>query len=185
MEAALDRLVRLVPPAEKPPGAKTEWAQLEAAIGLKYPDSFKEFAGVYGLTVWFDNFSPFFGEAKTAADAKKFLRSVQKRLGFLKGNMYDESFRPTPIPLYPAAGGLFPFGMDYSGNQYLWLTERADPDRWPIVVWQMGQLAILEKMTVAKMLLGFYERRKPMRDLWGDARLCELGGFGSPKEVLR
>lgn len=175
MDPALSKLVRKMPPPEKPPGGKVNWDRLESAVGLAYPTSFKEFVAVYGWSVWFDNFSPFFYEAKTAADAKKFLQSVRKRLKWLDGNMYDEAFRPASVPLFPAAGGLFPFAMDYSGDQYLWRTERSDPDQWPVVIWQRGQLVTLERMTVAKMLLGFLSRRPPMLNLWGDVRQFDPG----------
>jgi len=39
-----------------------------------------------------------------------------------------------PYPIFPEPGGLLPWGDIRGGGVAFWLTERADPDGWPVVV---------------------------------------------------
>jgi len=164
----LQRLIAKMPPPARPRFRDVDWGRLEAAVGLTYPVSFKEFIGVYGGCVWCDAFSPFYSQARTTADAKDFLNSVKEKLIALQSNMYDGDSNKIEIPLYPTTGGLFPFMIDYSSSLYCWRTDRKDPDKWPIVCWFTGTVLVLEKMTISKMLLEWLDRKPRMIDVWGD-----------------
>jgi hypothetical protein len=72
------------------------------------------------------------------------------------------------MPLYPTENGLFPFMIDYGGNLFCWQTDRNSPDKWPIVFWNMGPITVMEKMTIAKMILGWLQRKPQMVKVWGD-----------------
>lgn len=168
MDPTLKRLMGKMPPPITPPDADVDWERLESAISLTYPASFKEFIGVYGSSVWCDHLSPFYSTAKTDGDVKKFLKSVKAKLKPLESNIYDEHFNKLDFPLYPAEEGLFPFMIDYSSSLYCWQTEKDDPNKWPIVCWFTGQILILEKMTITKMILEWLERKPRMVAIWGD-----------------
>jgi hypothetical protein len=173
MDSALKSLVKKIPPPPDPRFRDVDWASLESAVGLSYPPSFKEFIGVYGGSVWFDNICPFYTEAKTDKEVKDFLRSVRENLKTLEGNLYDEHFTKVEMPLYPEEGGLFPFMVDYSSNLFCWETERKDPDKWPVVCWLRGPVVVLENTTIARMILDFLERKPHTIKIWGDINLYE------------
>lgn len=168
MDTSLKKLIELMPPPKKARGKKTDWERLESALGLTYPKAFKEYVAVYGGSVWFDNLSPYYSEAKSTREIKVFIRHLQKRLKDLNGNMYDNNWQEVDLPLWPNVGGLFPFMIDYSGCQYLWATKSGDPEKWPVVLWQTGAIINLGRITLAQMILGWLQRTPRMRKVWGD-----------------
>ena len=178
MYATLSRLMDLMPPPKNLRFARVQWERLENAIGMAYPSSFKEFIGVYGGSVWFDNLSPFYTEAKSDGEVKKFLKSVEEKLKRLRGNTYDEDYNCLELPLFPEKGGLLPFMIDYAGNLYNWLSVQENPEKWPIAVWLTGSIRMLDGMTISSMILDWLERKPLMIELWGDVqefdpkRLC-------------
>ena len=150
-----------------------ESRKLEKGVGLTYPRSFKEFVDVYGGCVWFDTVSLFYDEAKTKVSLRDFLKSMKDKFLGMENNLYDERRNKLEIPFYPKVGGLFPFVIDYNGCGGFWRTDRKNPDNWPIVYWVRGPVIIMEKMTIAKMLLGFLEAKPEMFKIWGDVREYE------------
>jgi hypothetical protein len=172
VDPVLRRLIERMPPPANPTGRKVEWKQFEDGLDLKYPASFKDFIGVYGATIWFDDFTPFYPEVTTTKDVKSFLRSVHAKLKLVAdAPVYDEEFQSLELPpLYPDKGGLFPFMADYSSYEYYWKTGNKDPEKWPIVCWKCGVLVVLEKTSIAKMFLDFLERKPRMVKLWGDIK---------------
>lgn len=177
MEPALKRLIEIMPPPAEPRQRNVDWQRLEAAVGLTYPTTFKEFIGVYGGSVWFDNLSLCFTEANTDDELKPYLRNVMSRLEALKDGGRDENKQKIVFPLYPADGGLFPFMIDYSGYVYCWLTEDENPNNWPIVCWLMDAIHVLENMTIAMMILEWIERKPRMQNVWGDINDIEQHRF--------
>ena len=173
MDTALKRLVKRMPPPTDPPYADVDWSRLEEAVGLTYPASFKDYIRVYGGCVWLDNVSPFYTEAKTDAEVKEFLKRVKANLKPLENNVYDQHFSKLDIPLYPVEGGLFPFMLDYSSNLFCWRTEQKAPAKWPVVCWLRGQSVVMEKMSIAKMIIDFLEGKPNMVQVWGDINLYE------------
>jgi SMI1-KNR4 cell-wall len=167
---AFRKLVKRMPPPEAPRHTDVDWPLLEEHVGLRYPESFKEFVGVYGSCHWFDKLLPFYGYPKNPKEAKAFVKDVGKKLKWLEGNMYDERFKKLDLPLYPAPSGLFPFMADIDGPLYCWRTEGADPNRWPVYCWMRGPITVLDSASITDMLLGFLERAPEIVRLWGDIR---------------
>lgn len=162
--------MKLIPPPEAPRHTNVDWPLLEKAIGLRYPDSFKEFVSVYGSCHWFDKVLPIYTCPKTARDTKQFLKYVGETVHWIKTNARDEHFKEIEVPVYPASGGVFPFLNDIDGPLYYWRTQSSNPNRWPIYCWMRGPITILEGWTIADMLLGFLERDPTIIRLWGDVR---------------
>lgn len=73
----------------------------EEHVGLRYPDSFKEFLKVYGSCHWFDKVLPIYECPKTPREAREFVTSVGKKLEWLWENMYDEQLKKLDLPLFP------------------------------------------------------------------------------------
>lgn len=168
MDSSLRRLTKKMPPPSDPPNRQVDWARLEAGIRLSYPDSFKEFVGVYGSSVWCEHVTPVYSTAKTDAEVRSFLRLVKDKLKPLKSNMYSEKFEAEDVPLYPDTGGLFPFMIDYSSSLYCWRTKQEDPTAWAVNCWFTGQLVRVGKITISGMILKWLERKPEMMALWGD-----------------
>ena len=68
MRRSLQKLVKRLPPPEAPRHSEVDWPLLERHVGLRYPDSFKEFVGVYGSCHWFDKLLPYYACPKNAKE---------------------------------------------------------------------------------------------------------------------
>jgi len=174
LEPALRRLIKRISPPTNPRFSNVDWARLEKGIKLPYPPSFKEFVKVYGGSIWFDNLSLLYTEAKSATEVIKFVKSVSDTLRCLQSNMYDASFQRVDLPLYPSEGGLFPFISDYGGGIGCWKADHGDPEKWSVFYWVQGPLVNLKRTTIAKMILGFLEAKPDMIKIWGDVRSYEI-----------
>jgi hypothetical protein len=170
MERSLQKLMGIIPPPPKPRSSDVDWERLEKSVGLPYPKSFKEFISIYGGSVWFDNVSLFYRQAKSEEEIIEFPKLVAGKLEYLRDNMYDENYQQIELPLYPQKGGLFPFVIDYGGGLGCWKTDDKNPDKWPIAYWTTGPVVFLEKMTIAKMLDDFLAAKAHMFPIWGDVR---------------
>ena len=90
-------------------------------------------------------------------------------------------------PLYPAPGGLLPWGSDGNGFTFFWLTE-GPPDEWE-VVWHdhEREFAIRSRMCFAEFLLAVAENE--LRGQWGDQlvdpRLAATGWSIDSSDVAR
>ena len=172
MESALRKLIELLPPPPDPPGRKVNWQEHEAALGITYPRWLKDFIAVYGGSIFFDNFSILY-PAPECYDVDSFRQAVNDQLDLLvKYGMTDEDFNPIKVPLYPEPGGLFPLMVDYDGTYYFWKMEPENPDRWPLLRWEVDTLRTLKYPTLAEMFLDRiedYKRINPDRvrvDRW-------------------
>lgn len=175
MDRSLRKLMKRMPPLPKQRHTVVNWDLLEEHVGLRYPDSFKDFVSVYGSSHWFDKLMPFYSVAETVRQVKDYLKSVRQTLKWLVGNMFDAEFNKWELPLYPKEGGLFPFMGDIDGPIYCWLTESKNLSRWPIYCWMRGPITVLSKTTIAGVMLGFLERSPEMIRLWGDVRDYDPG----------
>ena len=168
MDQHLRILTKRIHPPKAPKDIDVDWKALESHVKLTYPDSFKDFTATYGGSVWFDNVSPFYTEAQSDEQIRKFLNSVKAKLKPLVGNMYDERFRAITRPLYPESDGLFPFMIDYGGGLFCWQTEGANPNKWNIIYWNQGEVRELGVTSISKLFLDFMDRAPTMIDVWGD-----------------
>ncbi|ATY11526.1 hypothetical protein CU254_14470 [Amycolatopsis sp. AA4] len=108
-----------------------DWSTVERDIGTVLPDDYKELFSRFPSGAFCDAIvvaNPV--DART--DYPRFLREdvlgtleilADERLEYLNGTNYR---------LFPAEGGLLPWGGDGQGGMFCWLTEPADPNRWLI-----------------------------------------------------
>ena len=169
MKSEIDQLIEILPPPKEVPNQIVDWDKLEKAVGLIYPNSYKEFIAVYGACCWFDDFVPLYSTANSDEEISDYLDTVKDNLLYLRRNMTDNQGNEwKKVPVYPTKNGLFPFMIDYSSGLYCWKTDSGDPDKWPIIYWFGGPYEILQNMTIAGMFLSYLKREPPMLKHWGD-----------------
>ena len=152
MDASLCRLVEALPPPYGLTDRDVKWGEVEREAGLSYPSHFKELIGVYGGSNWFDLYHLLYPDPSETTGA--YLEAVRGQVSILaKYGMTDKDFKPVKMPLYPEAGGLFPFMASSDGDYYFWRTDSGDPDRWPMLRWEMDVLRTLTFPTLADLLL--------------------------------
>jgi hypothetical protein len=139
--APLERLRQLMGPAV-PLGAPVPWAAAGEEIDFTFPADYRAFIDLYGsvrihdeLLVWSPTkrgwrpggpggFAGLLGETTDAGTVGRWLADMHVRWP-----------RQHPYPVYPDPGGLVLWAGTRNGDRCCWLTEGADPDRWPVVVW--------------------------------------------------
>ncbi|HLK00070.1 MAG TPA: SMI1/KNR4 family protein [Streptosporangiaceae bacterium] len=125
--SALDDLIALAPPPPQPVDAHGDWGQVEASLGLRLPQDFKDLIGRYGLGQFTDFISPLtpFGPR----------RQLVERAGELKEQArywIDDQFEEQRYPFYPDPGGLLEWALTDNGDSLFWLTA-GEPDDWIVV----------------------------------------------------
>ncbi len=173
MNAALKKLIKLMPPLKNTKDTCVAWDRLEDATGVKYPTTFKEFVEVYGSSIWFDHVRLFYTTAESEADMEKYTQSLEEQVSPLQNGIYIYNKElgqreEVNFPLYPEKGGLLTFMIDFSGSYYCWNPKGRNANKWPIVCCFTSQVLIIESITVPEMFLEWIERKPRMVDLWGD-----------------
>lgn len=122
------RLNKIAPPPELPQETRGDWQQVEATLGLKLPDDYKQLISQYGTGRFSDFlyiFNPFAAnEYFNLIHSSKKILAAQREL--------KEEFLLT---LFPEPEGLFPCGATDNGNYLYWYT-KGEPHTWAIVVWE-------------------------------------------------
>lgn len=122
----------LEPPASpvETPRRAEDWAAAEADLGTPLPADYKAFIERYGSGVvddFLSVFNPF------AANEHVNLASAGRaRLDGLR-MLRDEFDIDTGHELFPAAGGLLPFGATDNGHVLFWET-KGEPQDWTVIV---------------------------------------------------
>lgn len=140
MGAFLERLLRLVPPPKRPvfAGTLAAFRAVERALGLKLPDAYKRVVRAYGQGLWQGFWciaSPFAedgpGRPRPWHLPRYGVTAGPECCAILRGS---EALHPgfLPWPIYPEAGGLFPWAMTDNGGVLYWLTA-GDPEGWPTI----------------------------------------------------
>jgi hypothetical protein len=172
MDAALRRLMEVLLPPDGVAGRNENWHQVEGEIGLTFPSHFKELLGVYGDAVWFDLYHILY--PTTTEPTELYLEAVGSQLNILvEYGMTDVAGNEIKMPLYPEPSGLFPFMASSDGDYYYWRTDARDPDKWPMVRWEMDILRPLPEKTLAELFLKTLEDfrvRQPHR-VWVRPRI--------------
>ena len=134
MDAAIDRLVALVPPPAAPVDEDGDWPVAEAALGLALPADFKALLRTYGVGVFDDVrlLTPFDTHPDGVFDLVESARVLIPWFEDLRAEV-PEDF---PFPLYPEPGGLLPWAKTGDGADLCWLTE-GQPDSWPTAAWNI------------------------------------------------
>lgn len=128
--ASLDALNALVPPPNEPRAPRGSWSSLERALETTLPRDFKALTERYGAGS-FDGeivpYHPFFAEYPMLGNVARVL-DVER-------TMRAEFPANARFPLHPEPGGFLPWGSGANGELLGWLTEGADPERWPTVLY--------------------------------------------------
>lgn len=127
---SIENLIKAVPPPDKPFEVfRGPWDVIEADLGMPLPQDYKAFARLYGSGY----FMGFLGIdiPNTQNPNTRLEWQAQVVCGIFKND--DE----LPYPMWPAPGGLLPFGSTDDGDYLFWLTD-GRPDNWRVVVWDRG-----------------------------------------------
>lgn len=150
---ALESLIALAPPPERPPapGSDAGWEEVERHFGLPFPADYKALITLYGTGFW--------GNFLAVLNPFSRNRYTNQRLIMATSHLwYEEEPEPpdtdprflqvwnqfrkdararraaSPYPFFPHRPGLFPWAHDPEDVVSLyWLTE-GDPKAWPVVV---------------------------------------------------
>lgn len=106
---------------------KVDWADVEARLGTPLPTDYKRLAEMFGHGA-FDEYLELLvpGARPISSDI---VRSAELSGDWARasGGVWE------PYEAYPAPGGLLEWGHSEQRDQFFWLTEGRDPDRWPIL----------------------------------------------------
>jgi SMI1-KNR4 cell-wall len=122
----LEELCRVLPPPGAPAHAEGDWSAVEAKLSTPLPGDYKGFIARYGSGKIADRLrirSPFAPDDAWFSWVTRTLGAADalRALGFF------------PLPVFPAASGLLPWGSTDEGGILYWETGEA-PDAWPVVV---------------------------------------------------
>ncbi|MBV9849809.1 MAG: SMI1/KNR4 family protein [Armatimonadetes bacterium] len=132
----LKRLRQIAAPPRSPiaPGTQQQWGKVEEAVGLRFPEDYKQLIGVYGHGCFADFvwlFNPFFfGYAMGARDYSTNVKGRLKALEELRLKWPDDT---APFPSWPTPGGVYPWGTTDNGGTLCWLTV-GSPEEWTVVL---------------------------------------------------
>lgn len=128
----ISQLRRLLTPPKVPTaaGSPEGWNSIERRLGVAFPGDYRDFITVYGagdIGGTIGVVSPFLeaGNLEARLDRLRETREMmQEGLGY----------SPVPYPVFPANGGLIPWGHTAFGDVLSWVTSEGDPNRWNILV---------------------------------------------------
>lgn len=161
----LEELTKLMPPPENVPGKVAEWGAIEAAIGVTYPKSFKDFIEIYGALQWFDWLQPLVPfDEMSAEQFSKFLATVLE--DNFSGDTVDSNGEPLIVSQFGTAGGWLPFMMGSDGDTYAWLTY-GPAENWNVICVVNRQARVLPPISIVEMILGWLKNEPQMEELWG------------------
>jgi len=126
----VETLIKAIPPPAAPFEAYIgPWQPFEAALGTLLPQDYKDLVRLYGS----GRLMGFFGICVPVSRSPnlRLLSSFQAVTNMFR--LMDE----LTYPLWPAAGGLLPFGSSDNGDEFFWLSEGAPAD-WRVVIWDRG-----------------------------------------------
>ncbi len=127
----IERLLAAVPPPAAPVEAYDGlWEPIEADLGTRLPQDYKDFVRLYGE----GEFMEFLGiHVPQSWSPYVRLLSEARATARIFGSFEEE----LPYSLWPTAGGLLAFGKTDFGDYLFWLT-RGAPEDWTVVVWGRG-----------------------------------------------
>ncbi|WP_337187721.1 SMI1/KNR4 family protein [Phenylobacterium sp.] len=126
----IEALLKAVPPPATPSEAFLgPWEPIEAELGTRLPQDYKDFVRVYG----YGYFMEFLGinVPRTKNPYTRFEAEIHAVRGAFLPDEDD------PRPLWPEPGGLIVFGGTDNGDYLFWLP-RGAPEDWRVVVWSRG-----------------------------------------------
>ncbi|MEV7562649.1 SMI1/KNR4 family protein [Streptomyces sp. NPDC089795] len=129
----LKALELLSPPPAEPYLGGDSWDALFAELGTVLPREYVTLTQRYGAGSW-GRWLRFFTPLRTRDHEQRFVVAVEE---VLDGYRQLRASHPDaqPLAVWPEPGGFLPFANSVDGDQLGRLTEGADPETWPLVVW--------------------------------------------------
>ncbi|MFJ2746681.1 histone-like nucleoid-structuring protein Lsr2 [Streptomyces sp. NPDC087297] len=121
-------LTRLCPPPAAPQ-LPIDWSTVEAELGVRLPEDYKQLAAVYGPGLYSDYINIYHPRANTPW--VKLTGPMPSRIRGHLQHDYDEGTHPVPHDPHH----LFAVGVTSNGEYLFWITDPHDvPDSWRIAV---------------------------------------------------
>ena len=137
---SLSQLTRLIPPPETPveTGSSKRWHQVQERLGVNLPAEYQSFLNTYG-TGQFSNgiivYNPFARDDVhnlfQAIEIHHLASSHVNKISMTDWSIID------PFQLYPAQGGLLPWGMLIDLKVTFFWNLEEDHEIWPTVVYDL------------------------------------------------
>jgi hypothetical protein len=158
-------LRRLMPPPKSIPDNNPDWSEIEQALGVTYPSSFKEFIHTYGTLQWFDWLQPLAPfDDMTPQRFREYLINVFEES--LDDEVVDATRAPVAVPEFGAPGGWLPFMTGSDGDTYFWVTA-GSPESWIVVSVVNRQAIAIPTNSVIDMLAGWLSGDRTTEPIWG------------------
>lgn len=126
----IEALKRVVPPPLKPFRAFTgPWERVEAYLGTRLPQDYKDFARLYGSGLFLNVITIHTPQAKNPY--------VNLEIQARDASLYFTPDQDLPYRLWPRIDGLINFAGTDNGDQIFWLPQ-GPPDDWKVVFWDRG-----------------------------------------------
>lgn len=172
MERYLEQLVSIAAPPAGVRNNDVEWDALESEMGVVYPQSFKQFVGIYGSSKWMGRKGPVYGNGHPDSSSNwstdNYRSAIQFMFEQMKASIPDHEDQ-SKYRFYPEDEGLLPFLFGDDGDFYLWSME-GEPDEWPIMAWYLDSTHRFEGYSISRLLLEWLQNRQPVSDWLGDVR---------------
>ncbi|MFI9235743.1 hypothetical protein [Streptomyces sp. NPDC053079] len=106
-----------------------DWAGVEARLGTALPGDYKRLVELFGHGA-FDGYLQLHvpGAGFESADIVLHTEWLGEWASRNRSGLWE------PYEVYPASGGLLEWATSEQADQFFWLTEGPDPDKWPILV---------------------------------------------------
>ncbi len=146
MGRALQQLVSIMPPPAGPV-EQVPWGEAVGVIGFELPLDYQEFVSAYGegsIGGQLSVLAPLIPVGSFFDAASGISRLAQyTTLEIGKALIERRQARPEscPYPVFPESGGLLAWACNANSDHCFWLTDRGDPNNWPVVVWRRGRRA--------------------------------------------
>ena len=135
--AGLSQLIEVLPPPASPPPTPATWAEAEADLGVRFPESYKELLDRYGLGV-IGNELPLFD----ARHLDLFHQWVDPRADELRN---DHAAGEAPLPGFPSPGpSLLPVAANGDGDAICLVVDAGHAQETPIWIGNIHDLDWLE-----------------------------------------
>jgi hypothetical protein len=126
----LKALRKLMPPPSRPVEAVGNWQAIEKKLGTSLPEDYKQFVKTYGcgkVGNFIRIFNPF-----ASSKHVNLLKQCAWILPYYR-KLENTSPKINPYPIFPAPGGILPWGCSDDADEFFWRTT-GEPDQWSIVV---------------------------------------------------
>ena len=163
MSTEIENLLRIMP-AEFGLDECVAWARVNRVWGTAFPSDYVEFMAVYGRGSINNSVhilrAPTVDQAEFERQAEETSRNVAELNEYLDSDYAG----------YPTPGGLILWGTDYCGSDAYWKTGAANPDEWPVILYDRGENEWVEyppgmaDLLVAQITRGIDDRPFSMMD---------------------